>query len=564
MTGTLTLQLLIATVAALAGAAIAQRLRLSALTGYLLVGVVIGPFTPGWVADVASIEQLAELGVIFLMFVIGVQVSFRELMRASRIALVGGLAQVASTIALGIAVGRLLGWSWSESFAFGAVISNSSSTVLSKVLADRGELDREHARVGLAWSSVQDLSTVVLVAALALAAPGGERGPDPTWLTIGRALLFLLVVAPAALWALPRLFGAIAAIRNREVFVLSVTGIALSMAWISAQLGVSTALGAFIAGAIVGESDVAHRILGTALPFRDVFAGIFFVSIGMLFDPSFALRRWDLVLLTAALIIVGKGLITYGVARVAGAPRALGVWTALGLAQSAEFSFLMAGIASDLDVVGDDVLHAMVSGTGLTILAAPAVVGAAPWLVRKLGTALPERATSHAEPAAGALRDHVIVCGAGRVGSLVRTVLAREGAPVVVIDDDVRVVRRLQSEGARVVFGEADEPSVLERAGIATARALVCCVPGRSAVRGIVEHARALRPDLPVLVRTHDEHDRAELLERGATYALIGEIELGLELASYALGVLGVPARRVQQHLEIARGERSYPRRREA
>ena len=300
--------------AALVGAAIALRLRQPLTLGYIFAGVAIGPFTPGVMGDTAAITELADVGIVFLMFVVGAQLSLRELARVGKVAVAGAVAQVVVTIGLGYLAGRALGWGHLPSYAFGAVVSNSSSTVLGKILSDRGELDTRHAQLSLAWSSVQDIATVVLVAAMTFASPHAHTvGP-----LLGKAALFFLVGVPLAFWGLPRVLRRASASRSREFFSLAVVTLALATAGGAAALGVSLALGAFLAGVVVGESDLAHRVLGDATPIRDVFSGIFFVSIGMLLDPRFLVDAWPLVLLTVALIVPVKGAVTAAIARLLG------------------------------------------------------------------------------------------------------------------------------------------------------------------------------------------------------------------------------------------------------
>jgi CPA2 family monovalent cation:H+ antiporter-2 len=282
--GALFVHLLIALAAALVGGAVAVWLRQSVILGFLLAGIALSPFTPGPVGPSAAIAAVAEVGVIFLLFAVGVQVSLRDLLRVGRVSVVGGLLQVMLTIALAAALGLWFGLGGVESFAFGAVISNSSSTVMSKVLLEREEMETAHARVAIAWSSVQDVSTVLLVAVFSALAPGG--GEASTLLSLAKAAGFLMLVVPASLWLLPWLFGRASVSGSREVFILLVATVALGMAFAASLLDVSLALGAFFAGVAVGGSPTAHHILGDAIPLRDIFSGVFFVSIGMSIDPA--------------------------------------------------------------------------------------------------------------------------------------------------------------------------------------------------------------------------------------------------------------------------------------
>ena len=546
--GGLLVHLVTALGAALVGAAIALAVRQPLIIGYVLAGVAIGPFTPGIIGDTDAIAQLAEVGIIFLMFVIGVQLSLRELVHASRVAVLGGLLQVAATIGIGYLVGRALGWSSAAAYAFGAVISNSSSTVLGKILSDRGELDSRHAQLGLAWSSVQDLSTVILVAALSFLAPEG----GDVELLLGKAAVFFFVVMPLAFFALPRVLRRATAVQNREFFALAVITVALAMAGAASLLGVSIALGAFLTGIVIGESDLSHRVLGDARPLRDVFSGVFFVSIGMLLDPRFLVESWVLVLVTVALIIVVKGALTMAIARWLGSPLRAAVLMGAGLAQSAEFSFLLARIGLEQGALTTEIFNLLLSATIVTILLAPWVNSLAPaalrWAQRRRGAA-PDVDVGALPP----LEGHAIVCGYGRVGSIVCALLEQHGKPFVVVEEDLRAVEALRERGLTALLGDAGMSEVLDRAHVRTAHLLILCVPERMAVRRALEHARDVSEATTVLARTHSYEDRRFLQDKGADEAVVGEMELALELGRRALERFGVAAEDVERSLSTTR-----------
>jgi monovalent cation:H+ antiporter-2, CPA2 family len=547
--GALLVQLVTALLAALIGAAIALRLQQPLIIGYIVAGVAIGPFTPGVIGKTDAIAQLAEIGIVFLMFVIGVQLSLRELMRGNRIAVLGGLLQVAVMIAVGYAVGRALGFDGAASYVFGAVISNSSSTVLGKILSDRGELDSRHAQLALAWSSVQDVSTVAIVAALAFVSPEtGDVG-----LLLGKAALFFFVLLPLAVFILPRLLHRATAVRNREFFSLAVVTVALSMAGFASLLGVSLALGALLTGIVVGESDVAHRVLGDAIPVRDIFSGVFFVSIGMLLDPSALIDSWPLVLLTVVLIVVVKGAVTAALARVMGATARLAVLIGAALAQSAEFSFLLARIGLEQGALTRSVFNMLLSATIVTIVLSPMVSGLAPALLRSIAARRPGEPGEGLAVGPASFEDHAIVCGYGRVGSIVCSLLERHGKPYLVIEEDLRLVESLRARGVTALFGDAGLRDVLDRAHLRTARLLVLCIPERMAVRRALEHARDAGTPVTVLARTHSYDDRAFLQQKGADEAVVGEMELALELGRRALQRFGVEGDELERSLTETR-----------
>jgi CPA2 family monovalent cation:H+ antiporter-2 len=305
----LLVNLAFALIAGFIGAAIATRLGQSAIVGYILGGILIGPYTPGFVGNRETVEALANIGIILLMFAVGVQISIDDLVRVGKIAILGGLLQVIIVIAAGYAIGVALGWSPLEAFVFGSVVSNSSSTVLSKILSDRGEMDTTHGRVGLAWSTVQDLSTVALVVIFsALAVEGNDLWAE-LLVAIGKAALFLIILLPVGWKLLPWFFERVVGPQNREVFIVAVAAFALGTAYVSSFFGLSLALGAFVAGIVVSESDIWHQILDDIIPLRDLFIVLFFVSVGMLVDPAFIVRNIALVLLGVVSISALKGMI---------------------------------------------------------------------------------------------------------------------------------------------------------------------------------------------------------------------------------------------------------------
>lgn len=539
--------------AAFIGAAVAGWLRQSMVVGYLLAGLAIGPFTPGFRADTGAVEALAQVGIIFLMFTIGAQLSLRELLRSSRVVLLGSTIQVLAMIGVGFLAGRALGWGGLESLFFGAVISNSSSTVFSKILSDKGEADSDHARVGLAWSSAQDIGTIGLVAVLSTLAVT-EQVPGTGLLgSILKPVLFLGGLVPLAFLVMPWLFRQAEALRNRELFTLAVACMALVMASLASLLGVSVALGAFIAGIVVGETDLSHRILGDAIPLRDIFSGIFFVSIGMLVDPAFVLARFPLVLGAAVLIIAVKGALTLGVAWGLGASLRTASLVGVGLAQSGEFSFLLARLGTSLEVVTPTVFNVMLSAAVLSVLSAPLLNRLALPLVRWLqqrASGAEARAVTQGAPQ---LQGHVVVCGYGRVGRVVVSFLERYQLPFVVIEQERRVVLALRERGSRALLGDATLPLLLERAQVETARLIVVCLPERMSVRQIVDLARTLNPKVEIVVRTHSEEELGHLYRHGVAEAIMGELELALEMGRRTLRTFGLGPEEAERASEDAR-----------
>ncbi|MCS6803316.1 MAG: cation:proton antiporter [Chloroflexota bacterium] len=539
----LLVNLALALAVAIVGAASALRLRQSVILGYLLAGVAIGPFTPGVVGDIQTVEALANIGIILLMFTIGIQLSLRDLVRAGRVAIGGGTLQVLAMIGLGAAVGHLLGWQPIESLFFGAVLSNSSSTVLSKVLDERGAGGAPEGRLALAWSTVQDLSTIVLVVVLSALAAGRDNPLEEVGLALAQAAIFLVLVLPVGSWVLPRLFLRIAALGSREVFVLSVAAVALGVAWLASLFGLSLALGAFVAGVVVAESDLSSQILGEAMPLRDLFAGLFFVSIGMLVDPLFAWNNLALVLLTAALIVIAKGALSAALAWALRVPLIVAVPTGALLAQSAEFSFLLARLGSELGAVSSLVFNVMLAGSVISIVLAAPVYEVAKPLARWAQRRLPPSPLATLPPSDDApRRGHVVICGFGQVGSAIAAVLERRGLRWIAIDLDQRVVERGRERGGAILLGDAALPVVLDQTGLKGARALVIAVPDTLTTRRIVDYARQINPHLTLVARAPSREERDYLVARGVTVAVVGELEAAAEMARFTLQRFGISA----------------------
>lgn len=526
------------------GALVAALLRQSLVLGYIVAGMAIGPNTPGFVIDVPAVEQLADIGVVLLMFVIGIQLSFSDLRRVGGVAVFGGGLQVLVTIGVVYLVGVGVGFGRLESLFFGAVISNSSSTVLSKVLSERGELDSIHGRISLAWSTVQDFSTVILVVILTTLAEGSTESLGLDLLkAIALAGAFLALVVPVGLFALPFFFGYISRLQSSEVMTLAGAGVALGVAYLAEEFGISVALGAFVGGILVGRSDVSHEITGTLSPLRDLFSGMFFVSVGMLIDIDVVLSNWWLVGITLLLIIAFKGVLSGAITLAFRYRGRTAVLTGATLGQSAEFSFLLARLGIELDAVSADVFGLMLAGAAISIVLAPTVLT----MVQPLGRVVERRLPLPPEadvvedliPPLG-FRGHAILAGYGRVGRVVLEALGQQAIDVVVIEADAGRVEELRARGVPVLQGSTSNPVLLERAGLREARVMIVAIPDAAAARRIVELAREMNTGIDIVVRTHSQSERRYLEERGVDEAVVGELELALEMSRHTLRRFGM------------------------
>lgn len=468
------------------------------------------------------------------MFAIGVQLSFRDLLRVGRVATLGAGVQVLVTIGGGYLMGMALGWEPPEALFLGAVVSNSSSTVLSKTLGERGEIDSEHGRIGLAWSSVQDLSTVVLVVVLSALATGGDALlPELAWAVV-KAGIFLGLGVSIGSAALPWLFDHVASLRSQEVFVLVTAAVALGMAYASSFFGLSLALGAFVAGVVVSESDLSHQVLGEVGPIRDIFAALFFVLVGMLVNPVFVVTSLPLILLALALIVLFKGALVAGLMGLFGYTPRVALLTGVTLAQSAKFSFLLARLGADLNAVSFRVFNLMLGGTLVSIVLPPLVYRGALVFADRLESWLLEfplsthsiREDGNTQPP----RRHALICGYCSVGGVIGAALARRGFSYIVIEEDPQVVKRLRERGIPALLGNAANRVLLERAGLERARVLLVALPDPVTTRLIVEHARRISPDLEIGVRTHSWEERDFMVRHRVGRVVMGELETALGL----------------------------------
>ncbi len=537
---------LVATVAAGLGLAfvfgfLAARLRLPPLVGYLLAGVAVGPFTPGFVADTGLASQLAEIGVILLMFGAGLHFSLKDLMAVRRIALPGAAAQIAVASALGAAVTRLWGWSWSSGLVFGLCLSVASTVVLLRALEERGLLDTGDGRIAVGWLIVEDLAMVlalVLLPAIAQPTPDAPAAGGSLLaaiaLTLGKVAAFVAVMHLLGRRAIPWLLTRVARIGSRELFTLGVLAVALGIAVGAASLfGVSFALGAFFAGVVISESDLSHKAAADALPLQDAFAVLFFVSVGMLFDLAVLIERPLQVLSVILIILVGKSLAAFAIVLAFGHSVHTALTISGSLAQIGEFSFILAALGVSLGLFPGEGQSLVLAGALLSITLNPFVFNGvkpiAAWIrarPRLLAALERPEVEPPAEPATPTLRDHAVIVGYGRVGGTIGAALSRAGIPFVVVEQDRSTVNTLRRQGTPALYGDAARPGILEHAHLPAARLLVIGAPDPYQAREVIEIARRLNPAIEIVVRTHSAAEQAHLESLGVG-AFIGPSRAG-------------------------------------
>jgi CPA2 family monovalent cation:H+ antiporter-2 len=548
---------------------IAGALRVSPIVGYLVAGIAVGPFTPGFVADSGIASQLAEIGVILLMFGVGLHFSIKDLMSVRTIALPGAVAQIVTATAIGAGLAYLLGWNFGTGLVFGLCLSVASTVVLLRALEERNALQSSEGKIAVGWLIVEDLAMVLALVMLpalaetlggdasAFHAPGTSESTLITLLvTLAKVSLFVALALVVGKRAVPWLLKRVTRTGSRELFTLSVLAIALGIAYgSSAAFGVSFALGAFFAGVILSESELSHQAAADSLPLKDAFAVLFFVSVGMLFDPSVIVREPLAVLAVLAIIIVGKSLAAFIIVLVFRHPVRTALIVSASLAQIGEFSFILVGLGAALKLMPPEGRDLILAGALLSIALNPIVFAgvtpmsrwleARPRLLRMLERKGAER---HRIPVAvtTGLQDHAILVGYGRVGGAIGPLLAQENLPFVVIERDHLMLATAQSQGVPTLEADATAPGVLESAGISQARLIVVATPDGFQARRIVELARQHNPTIDVVVRTHNGHEIPELEKLGASRVVMGERELARGMLEYSLRSLGVPAERAR------------------
>ena len=542
---------LIATLAAGLGLAFllglaAVRLRIPPLVGYLMAGMAVGPFTPGFVADTGLASQLAEVGVILLMFGVGLHFSLEDLIAVRRISLPGALGQITVATLLGAALVRFWGWSWTSGIVFGVCLSIASTVVLLRALEDLQRLGSIEGRIAVGWLVVEDLFAVLVLVLLPLIVPAaGADAVGLDWgelglrfaLTLGEVAAFVASMVVVGRRVVPWLLVQVARTGSRELFTLCVLAIALGVAFgASALFGVSFALGAFAAGIVVGETDLSHRAATNALPLQEAFGVLFFVAVGMLFDPAILVHEPLRVLAVLMIILFGKTLTAFLIVVAFHYPVRVALEVAASLAQIGEFSFIVAALGIALGLLPPEARDLIVAGALISITVNAFVFRALPWIERWLHRSgalarlfeRPAGALAELPPGlrSGDLRDHVVVIGHGRVGGWIAEQLAQAGTPHVVVEENREVVERARARGAQVLCGDATEPQVLELARLREARLLVLATPNPVDTRVILDHALDMRPGLASVVRSHSPEEQRSLFRRGAGRVILGEEEL--------------------------------------
>lgn len=569
----------LATVAAALGAAfllglIAARFRFAPIVGYLVAGILVAPFARGDVTE-GAISQLSEVGVILLMFGVGLHFSFRDLLAVRRVVVPGALALTGVTATLGAFIGHAWGLGWGGGVVLGLSLGVASTVVLLKGLEGRDRLDSPEGRIAIGWLVVEDITMVfalVLLVALAplLGATGGEAATGNVWLSlglaVGKVIAFVALMVFVGARFVPWLLEHVARIGSRELFTLAVLTTALGVGTLASNVfGISFALGAFFAGAVINESELSHRAAADALPMQDAFSVLFFVSVGMLFDPAVLTSRWAEVFALAAMIIVWKSVAAFGLLRILGVPTRSALLVGGALGQIGEFSFIVAGMGVALGLANHDLQAVIVAAAIVAITVNSPVMSAIVGLVERMTRRAADEAPIDEDTEDWSdFSGHVVLVGHGRVGGTVADALIRAGAQHVVVEEQERVVRGLRARGEPAIQGDASRHDVLARAGIETAGLIVITAPEPFRARRIVEVARLANPGITVAVRTHSAAEQAYFEQHlsgphAAGRAVYAEREAALNLAHYALLAIGRTDDEADILVSVLRGEATMP-----
>ncbi|MNX83640.1 Inner membrane protein YbaL [compost metagenome] len=539
------------------------RLKQPVIIGYLIAGLIVGPYGLKFVSDLHTIETFAELGVMLLMFALGVEFSFSELKPVKKLAILGGSAQILLTVALTVLATGWFGLALGTGILLGCMIALSSTIIVLKVLMERGEIDSAHGRAILGILIVQDLSVVIIMTMMPNLNDPAKILGMPMLIALAQAAAFLGVVVLLGTKLFPILMKKVASTGNKELFLLSAVILCFGTAAASYLIGLSLALGAFIAGIVVSESDHSHQILADVLPLRDLFATLFFVSVGMLINPAFLVANLPAVAGLTVAIVIGKTLIVFAIARFFGYSGRTSLAMGLGLAQIGEFTFILAKLGQQQGLITQDLFSLILTGALVTILLTPFMMQAAtplylafaklPWARRAqpMGAKTP-LATSELT----GLVDHVVICGFGRVGANLGEVLIRHGYPLLIIESDQNVIQDLRERGISCMYGDSSNIEVLKHAQLPLAKLFIAALPDATSCRLAVKNARQLNPQLDVLARAHRTVDIDELYGLGADEVVQPEFEASIEVIRYTLAKLGYTNREIYRYSHQIRKQR--------
>lgn len=530
-----------------------HRMKLPALVGFLITGVLIGPHGAAIITDTTVVERLADIGVVLLLFTVGLEFSLEDIMRTGRQFLLGGGGQVVLTVLAVAGIALFLGYPPSQAVFFGFLASLSSTAIVLKMYADRTELDTAHGRLSTGILLFQDIAVVPMMLLLPVlgqaTAPGGVSLLSVAK-TLGKASLGLVVVFLAARRIVPFLLHQVIRLRNREIFFLLVVLLCLGTAWVTYSLGLSLALGAFLSGLIISESEYSHHIVQNVMPFRDYFASVFFISIGMLLQTAFFAEHWPMLMGMTTTLALSKAALVFLAAKALRYPLRSALLAGLALAQIGEFSFLLAQQGEGYGLIGSDLFQTFINTSILTMIATPFIMQAAPWVTARLGWLEPSVSD---RPLVCNLTGHTIIAGYGLNGKNLAMTLKATHIPYVVLEVNADTIRKARSAGEPIIYGDITREDVLMRAGADCAKVVVFAISDLDATRMAVRLVRKLNPAVTILVRTRYAAEVEDLLKIGVDQVIPEEFETSVEIFSRVLHFYHVPGNVIANQISMVR-----------
>jgi len=561
------LELLIVLVTAIVGGMLARWLRLPVILGYLAGGIAVGPFGLGWVHDTETISSLAEIGVILLLFAIGLEFSLKDLLRMGKIAVIGGIAQILLTAAVGFGLGRVVGLSMTGAVFFGFIIALSSTMVVLKLLMDRGEIDTVHGRIMLGILLVQDLSVVPIM--VIRPAVGGEAGQllVSLGIALAKAVGFIGVMLALGYWGLPWLLKRVAGQRSRELFLLTVIVIGFGAAFGTVKLELSPAFGAFTAGLLISQSGFARQAFADIVPLRDAFGALFFVSLGMLANLHFIGENVTTVAIVVVVIILVKFIICSAITRIFGYGHKTVLMVGTGLIQIGEFSFIIAMMGVGLGLLSERLYSLTIASAIITMLLTPFAMSLNSFIYRRLSQRewFARQLTGGADPEFHVqsleLSRHAVICGYGDIGSRVAGVLEKQKFSYLVIELDPTIISKLRAQGIPCIYGDASNPEILAHASLDKARVLICTIPDYVAEELTARNALRVNPKLDIVARVHRDSDVELLKGVGVTEIVLPFFEGSLEMIRHTLHRFGMSSTEIQYILNnLRQGQTGQPK----
>ncbi len=547
--------------AALLGGSLAHRLRQPVILGYLIIGVAIGPHALGLVGDLDIVEAAATIGVSLLMFTLGMEISIGQLRQVGKIGIWGGISQIVVTISLGILVGlTLFHWSLSQAILFGLIISLSSTAVCLKILMDRGELSSVQGRIMVAILIIQDISVVFVVLVMPLIGGVTDNLPLTVITSLGKVIIFVGVAIVLGRWVIPWLLGGVGGFRSRELFLLTILVLCLGAAVSTQIFGLSIIFGAFLLGLVLRETKFIHQAIAEITPLRDIFASLFFVSLGMLLDPAFLIDNWPIILLTVVIIIAIKTVVISGIVILFGYSTRIAILTAAGLFQIGEFSFIIAQGGLETGIISERFYSVILASAVITMILTPLTISLVTQLHHRLILAMGRRRPGVSVPEqksvllpSTATPKRVVIVGYGEVGQSIANGLHEANIPHIVIDDDPERVSEAKVSGHPRIYGDATNINVLSKADLGQASALVVAYPDPMAVITTVKLAQLLNPDILILARASRRNDVDRLKRLGVMEPVIPEREAGYKFVKILLNVIGLEREERRRLLTIVR-----------